>query len=82
MTVCGQDNENPHQPEPVRIVRQYDLNSDHRFFQFRHVDMDRAMQFTYEPGQFFMLSIPGVGEAPFGISSTPTNTSSPVTATL
>ncbi len=71
MTVCGQDQENPHQPEPVRIVRQYDLNSEHRFFQFRHVDTDRAMQFTYEPGQFFMLSLPGVGEAPFGISSTP-----------
>ncbi len=63
--------ENPFQPEPARIVRQYDLIKDHRFFQIRHLDMSRAMSFTYNPGQFLMLSIPGVGEAPFSISSTP-----------
>jgi NAD(P)H-flavin reductase len=28
--------------------------------------------FTYEPGQFMMLSIPGFGEAPISISSSPT----------
>jgi NAD(P)H-flavin reductase len=28
--------------------------------------------FTYEPGQFMMVSIPGFGEAPISISSTPT----------
>ncbi len=28
--------------------------------------------FTYEPGQFMMVSIPGLGEAPISISSTPT----------
>ncbi len=63
--------ENPYIPEPARIVRHYDLVKDHRFFQVRHVDMKRAMSFTYNPGQFIMLSIPGLGEAPFSISSTP-----------
>jgi sulfhydrogenase subunit gamma (sulfur reductase) len=63
--------ENPFMPEPARIVRHYDLIKDHRFFQIRHLDMDRAMSFTYHPGQFIMVSIPGVGEAPFSISSTP-----------
>lgn len=63
--------QNPYIPEPVRIVRQYDLIKDHRFFQVRHTDMQRAMSFTYNPGQFIMLSLPGVGEAPFCISSTP-----------
>lgn len=63
--------ENPYLPEPARIVRHYDLSEDHRFFQIRHVDMNRAMSFTYNPGQFIMVSIPGVGEAPFSISSTP-----------
>lgn len=63
--------ENPFQPEPARIVRHYDMIEDHRFFQIRHVDMNRAMSFTYNPGQFIMVSIPGVGEAPFSISSTP-----------
>lgn len=63
--------ENPFQPEPARIVRHYDLIKDHRFFQIRHLNMNRAMSFTYSPGQFMMVSIPGVGEAPFSISSTP-----------
>ncbi|UCE10335.1 MAG: FAD/NAD(P)-binding protein [Candidatus Thorarchaeota archaeon] len=63
--------ENPFLPEPARIVRQYDLIKDHRFFQIRFIDMNRAMSFDYVPGQFAMLSIPGVGEAPFSISSTP-----------
>ncbi len=63
--------ENPYQPEPARIVRQYDLIKEHRFFQVRHTDMQRAISFTYRPGQFMMLSLPGIGEAPFSISSTP-----------
>ncbi len=63
--------DNPFQPEPARIVRHYNLIKDHRFFQVRFVDMARAMSFTYNPGQFIMLSVPGVGEAPFSISSTP-----------
>jgi NAD(P)H-flavin reductase len=63
--------ENPFKPKAARIVRQYDLIEDHRFFQVRHIDMKKAMSFTYNPGQFIMMSIPGVGEAPFSISSTP-----------
>ncbi|MHA1713227.1 MAG: FAD/NAD(P)-binding protein [Candidatus Ranarchaeia archaeon] len=70
MTVT-QNIENPHLPEPARIIRQFDLAEGHRFFQIRHEDINRAMSFTYEPGQFMMLSLPGVGEAPFSISSTP-----------
>jgi NAD(P)H-flavin reductase len=62
---------NPFQPEPARIVRQYDLIENHRFLQVRHLDMKKAMSFTYNPGQFMMVSLPGVGEAPFSISSTP-----------
>jgi sulfhydrogenase subunit gamma (sulfur reductase) len=62
---------NPFIPEPARIVRKYDLTQDVRFFQIRFTDMERALSFGYEPGQFMMLSIPGTGEAPFSISSTP-----------
>ncbi len=62
---------NPFQPEPARIVRHYNLIKDHRFFQVRHVDVSKAMSFQYNPGQFIMLSLPGVGEAPFSLSSTP-----------
>ncbi|MFW9926842.1 MAG: FAD/NAD(P)-binding protein [Candidatus Thorarchaeota archaeon] len=63
--------QNPFKPKAARIVRHYDLIEDHRFFQIRHIDMKKAMSFTYNPGQFIMLSIRGVGEAPFSISSTP-----------
>src|SRR4030042_4513358 len=62
---------NPFTPEPARIVRTYHLTADVKFFQVRFVDMDRALSFKYEPGQFAMVSILGVGEAPFCISSTP-----------
>ncbi|MEM4734834.1 MAG: FAD/NAD(P)-binding protein, partial [Candidatus Thorarchaeota archaeon] len=44
---------------------------NHRFFQVRFRNMERAMSFSYKPGQFLMLSLPGVGEAPFCLSSTP-----------
>ena len=63
--------ENPFIPKAARIVRHYDLITDHRFFQIRHIDMKKAMSFSYNPGQFIMLSIPGIGESPFSISSTP-----------
>jgi len=62
---------NPFKPEPARIVRTYYLTEDVKFFQVRLVDMDRALSFKYKPGQFAMLSVLGVGEAPFSISSTP-----------
>ena len=62
---------NPFMPEPARIVRTYQLTSDVKFFQVRFVDMDKALSFKYKPGQFAMVSILGVGEAPFCISSTP-----------
>ncbi|MFX0019529.1 MAG: FAD/NAD(P)-binding protein [Promethearchaeota archaeon] len=63
--------ENPFKPKAARIVRHYDLITDHRFFQIRHIDMKKAMSFSYNPGQFIMLSILGIGESPFSISSTP-----------
>ena len=63
--------ENPFIPEPARIVRTYPLTEDVKFFQVRIVDMERALSFKYNPGQFAMISVLGAGEAPFSISSTP-----------
>ncbi len=62
---------NPYAAEPMRLIRRYPLNEDVHFFQVRAVDMQKALQMTYLPGQFMMVSLPGVGEAPFSISSTP-----------
>lgn len=62
---------NPFIPEPARIVRTYYLTEDVKFFQVRIVDMEKALSFKYRAGQFAMISVPGAGEAPFSISSTP-----------
>lgn len=62
---------NCYYPEPMRIVRRYDLIDDVRFFQARPVETKRALELNYLPGQFMLISVPGVGEAPFSISSTP-----------
>jgi len=73
--ICGTREEvNPYLPERARIIRKYDLTKDTRFFQVRLCDPEKAMSWTtkYKPGQFMMLSIPNVGEAPFSITSSPT----------
>jgi len=62
---------NPFQPEPARIVRTYPLTDDVNFFQIRIADMEKALAFRYQTGQFAMISVLGAGEAPFSISSTP-----------
>jgi sulfhydrogenase subunit gamma (sulfur reductase) len=62
---------NPYLPESMRLIRRYPLSKDIHFFQVRAVDMERALSLEYRPGQFMMISLPGVGEAPFSISSTP-----------
>ncbi len=62
---------NPFIPEPARVVRTYHLTQDVKFFQIRSVDMEKALSFKYRPGQFAMISVPGAGEAPFSISSSP-----------
>ncbi|MGQ4832653.1 MAG: FAD/NAD(P)-binding protein [Candidatus Asgardarchaeia archaeon] len=64
-------NENPYMVSPARIVRKYNLTKDTRFFQMRFTNKEKALSFNYKPGQFIIMSIFGVGEAPFSISSTP-----------
>jgi sulfhydrogenase subunit gamma (sulfur reductase) len=62
---------NPYLPEPMRLIRRDPLTDDVHLFQVRAVDMNRALSLNYSSGQFMMVSIPGIGEAPFSISSTP-----------
>lgn len=49
--------------DPARTLRTYDLSF------VNHADKEA---FKYLPGQFCELSIPGKGESPFGIASSPT----------
>jgi len=62
---------NPYQPHMARIVRIYKMAADNYLFTLRCVDDRQAMSFAYRPGQFVMLSVPGTGEAPISISSSP-----------
>jgi len=64
--------DNPYQPHMARIVRVYRMVKDNYLFTLRFLDDHRAQSFRHEPGQFVMLSVPGTGEAPISISSSPT----------
>ncbi len=64
--------ENIYMPLPVK-VKDVRIESDDkmlRTFDLEFVNKEDA--FDYMPGQFCQLSIPGKGEAPFGIASSPT----------
>jgi len=63
---------NPYQPLLARIVRIQRLAPGDHLFTLRLVDEDAARAFRHRPGQFVMLSVPGTGEAPISISSSPT----------
>ncbi len=64
--------DNPYLSAPARIMRAANLLPDVRLYDIRFVDPALADAFTFRPGQFVMLSVLGVGEAPFSMPSPPT----------
>jgi sulfhydrogenase subunit gamma (sulfur reductase) len=62
---------NPYQPQMARIVNIRTDVPDNHVFMLRFVDEKVARSFDHRPGQFVMLSVPGIGEAPFSICSSP-----------
>lgn len=67
---------NPYLPYPARIEDVLVENEarDIKTFRLAFEDPASAAAFQHVPGQFAELSLPGVGEAPFGIASSPTET--------
>ncbi|MEF8823303.1 MAG: FAD/NAD(P)-binding protein [Desulfohalobiaceae bacterium] len=67
-------NNNPYLPYPVRIKRAEIATEDKslRTFELEFLYQEDAEAFSYLPGQFAELSVPGYGEAPIGIASSPT----------
>lgn len=65
---------NPYLPYPARIEDILVENDakDLKTFRLALEDPKSAAAFEYMPGQFAELSLPGMGEAPFGIASSPT----------
>lgn len=53
----------------AEITNVYPMTANERLYQLRILDAEKRNNFTFKPGQFVMLEIPGVGEGPFSISS-------------
>lgn len=57
-------------PRPLRLLDGYDDGRDARHFRLR-IEQAQGTDRSVQPGQFFMLGVPGQGEAPFTYVSTP-----------
>ncbi|MFW9921258.1 MAG: FAD/NAD(P)-binding protein [Candidatus Thorarchaeota archaeon] len=64
--------ENEYVPDLAKLVKKTKLTEKETLFEFRFEDSEVRELFSYNPGQFVQLSMFGIGEAPFSISSTPT----------
>jgi NAD(P)H-flavin reductase len=57
----------------AEITSVYRLTEQENLYRVRIIDDEDRRHFTFQPGQFIMLEVPGIGEGPFGISSSPSN---------
>jgi len=62
----------PHRPHLARLMSSETLAPEHKLFRFEFCDQAVKEAFAHKPGQFVMLNVFGVGEAPISISSSPT----------
>lgn len=63
---------NPFLFSPARIMKVTTETPDIKTFRIEFVDESQKSSFLHQPGQFVEVSIPGVGECPISISSSPT----------
>lgn len=61
-----------YKPENARLANITDLIPEHKLFRIVLEDEQLLKSWDHNPGQFVMLSVLGVGEAPISISSSPT----------
>ena len=55
----------------AEVTNVYPLTPDVNLYQIQLMDPEERRAFVFKPGQFIMLEVPGIGEAPFSISSSP-----------
>jgi NAD(P)H-flavin reductase len=55
----------------AEITNVYPLTETENLYQIQIIDPQKRQKFSFQPGQFVMLELPGIGEAPFSISSSP-----------
>ncbi len=66
--VSGEEFEYSYKAE---ITNVYPLTRMEKLYQIQLVDPIERERFIFRPGQFVMLELPGIGEAPFSITSSP-----------
>lgn len=57
-------------PQPATLLEKRAMTGHESFF---HFAMDAGVELTYQPGQFLEISVPGMGECPISITSSPSN---------
>ena len=55
----------------AEITNVYPLTATEKLYQIQIIDDEMRHNFHFKVGQFVMLEVPGIGEAPFSISSPP-----------
>lgn len=67
--VCACQTKDVYLPERARVVASEPMTATERFLAF---ELESGRPLGHQPGQFVEVSVPGVGEAPISISSSPT----------
>ena len=57
----------------AEITSVHRLTAVENLYRIRIINEEERKRFTFNPGQFLMLELPGIGEAPFCISSSPSS---------
>ncbi|GAB6136188.1 NAD(P)-dependent hydrogenase/sulfhydrogenase 2 subunit gamma [Thermococcus prieurii] len=63
---------NPYESHPARILEVKDLTPRETLFTLRFLDEELNEEFTFRPGQFVIVDVPGFGEFPISLCSSPT----------
>jgi NAD(P)H-flavin reductase len=57
----------------AEITSVHHLTAMENLYRIRIINGEERKRFVFKPGQFLMLELPGIGEAPFAISSSPSS---------
>lgn len=64
--------DNIHKPKRARIIETKKLTEQDKLYKVRFQESEIMESLEFKPGQFMEISIPGVGEIPISIASSPT----------
>ncbi|MDA8211279.1 MAG: FAD/NAD(P)-binding protein [Clostridia bacterium] len=62
-------NQDIYVPQPATLLKKQPMTEYETFYEFK---LDSGCELGHGPGQFLEISVPGIGEAPISISSSPT----------